>query len=176
MRRLLVLLAACSSKTPVPTEVPADAAIVMAPSDPVPPDAAVVARPLKVGAPLAARCMSGGKSGSSFMIEIDPKKLRGTLWFSTSGAAPNRKLNVIAKPAGNTTVLLFGGYPHDDLVNVHGVRRPRPRGERLVIGKSVLGSLANIGPDTTLTFDGAVDFVTGARFEPGEERTMGCSS
>ena len=174
MRRLLVLLAACSSKTPAPVEVPADAAVVTAPSDPVPPDAAVVERPLKIGAPFEAHCSSGGKGGSSFMIEIDPKKLRGTLWFSTAGAAPDRKLDVIARPAGNTTVLLFGGYPHDDLVNVHGVRRPRPRGERLVVGKSVIGTLANIGPDTMLTFDGAVDFVTGARFEPGHEREINC--
>ncbi len=174
MRRLIVLLAACSPPTPAPTAVPADAAIVMAPSDPVLPDASVPERPLKFGAPLEATCLSGGKGGSVFTIEIDPKKLRGTLWFATAGAAPDRKLNVIAKPVGNTTVLLFGGYPHDDLVNVHGVRRPRPRGERLVIGKSVIGSLANIGPDTKLTFDGAVDFVTGARFEPGHERTIDC--
>ncbi|MBA3499138.1 MAG: hypothetical protein M4D80_40345 [Myxococcota bacterium] len=175
MRRLIVLLAACSSKTPpAPTAVPADAAIVMAPSDPVLPDAAEPERPLKFGAPLEATCFSGGKGGSIFRIEVDPKRLRGTLWFSTAGAAPDRKLNVIAKPVGNTTVLLFGGYPHDDLVNVHGVRRPRPRGESLVIGKSVIGSLANIGPDTKLTFDGAVDFVTGASFAPGDERTIDC--
>lgn len=174
MRRLLVLLAACSSKTPAPPEVPADAAIVMAPSDPVPPDAAEVMEPLKIGAPLYGNCSSGGKGGSAFLIEIDPKKLRGTLWFSTAGAAPNRKLNVIAKPAGNTTVLLFGGYPHDDLVNVHGVRRPRPRGERLIVGKSVIATLANIGHETKLTFDGAVDFVTGGSFAPGEHRMMDC--
>jgi hypothetical protein len=174
MRRLLVLLAACSSSKAPPAELPADAAVVAAPRDPVPPDAAEPLPEIRVGAPLYGNCSSGGKGGSSFLIEIDAKKLRGTLRFSTAGAAPDRKLNVIAKPAGNTTVLLFGGYPHDDLVNIHGKRRPRPRGERLVIGKSVIATLANIGPATKLTFDGAVDFVTGASFAPGETRTMDC--
>jgi hypothetical protein len=143
--------------------------------DPVPVDAATPFVAPRVGAPLNVHCMSGGKSGSMFMIELDAKTLRGTLLFSTSGAAPNRKLKIVGKPAGNTTVLVFAGYPSDDLVNIHGVRRPRPRGERLVAGKSVLGSVANIGTTTKLTFDGALDFTKGARFAPGEQHAMGCS-
>lgn len=129
----------------------------------------------RVGPPLGAQCSSGGKVGSRFMIELDPKTLRGTLIFATSGAAPDRRLNIVGRVAGNTTVLVFAGYRADDLVNVHGKRRPRPRGERLVVGRSVLGSLANIGTGTRLVFDGAVDFQTNAHFAPGEERAMSCS-
>jgi hypothetical protein len=174
VRLLVVLLAACSSPAVAPPP-PADAPLPPR-REPVPADAAVPFVVPKVGAPLSAHCMSGGKSGSMFLIELDPKTLRGTLLFSTSGAAPNRRLKILGKPAANTTVLVFAGYPSDDLVNIHGVRRPRPRGERLVVGKSVIGSLANIGTETKLTFDGAVDFVTNARFAPGEDRTMGCST
>lgn len=168
----MLLIVACAS----PVAPPGDAAVAPASVAPVSLDAAAPPPVLpRLGPPLTAHCTSGGKAGSSFRIELDPKTLRGSVWFSTSGAAPDRKLKVTGIVGGNTTVLVFAGYPADDLVNIHGVRRPLPRAERLVVGRSVIASLANIGDETRLAFAGAVDFTTDARFARGEERAMGCS-
>ncbi len=162
MRRWLVLvvLAGCGSSTPSPP-APADAAPV-APRDPVPADAAAPFVLPKIGAPLACTSREEGKGGA-IEILIDPNSLTGTVQRFTAGPAPFRDLRVVAKTAGNTTVLVFAGYARDDSTTLRGVARPRPPGERLRAGKSVVARLVNVGSETKLFLDGEVDFHTGAR-------------
>jgi len=159
---MLLALVACSSSSSKPTAVPIDAAPMPVA---MPTDASIDAPAFelpRLGAPLYCRSSEAGKGGS-IEIVIDAQTLRGSLERFTAGPAPRRRIRVTAKSAGNTTVLLFAGYIRDDSTNQRGVAKPRPTGERLVVGKSIVARMVNVGAHTKLFLDGDVDFKTGAR-------------
>ncbi len=106
-------------------------------------------------------------------VRVDPTTLRGEIDRVTAGAALTRHIKVIARRAGDTTTLIFDGYFPDDHTSIRGLRAPRPAGERLVRGTSIVGRLVAVPPGTTrLHVDHDVDWVTDAHLDVQDGYTV----
>jgi hypothetical protein len=158
---LVVLAFACDrgAKQPEPLPPgPRDAAIdavADAPADAPPADAP----------PLEPSLSCNGKMSVKgwLKVRIDPATLRGEIDRLTAGRALGRHIKVIGRRDGATTTLIFDGYLPGDHVSIRGVAAPRPRGERLVRGTSIVGRLVAVPPaETRLYVEHDIDWVTDA--------------